>query len=203
MLREIECTYPLCDCVDFCSCDICGIKAWEIENYLYLPIPHWLLSNDGNWQNRGQRMALHWGQVLMTEELSLDVIRCTCWSLEDVGNWWKYMCKDFYISHYTKTAQCLESCINIMCFSVWMHAFFNADTRNNMHFHVLEGLWVLLRYLSECKSMCECVHIFSYAYVRRTVSGCQENVLIKQPNRNRVMDRLEWEGREREREKGG
>lgn len=42
-----------------------------------------------------------------------------------------------------------------------------------------------------------------YAHVRRTVSGCQGNVLIKEPNRNRVMDRLEWEGREREREKGG
>lgn len=84
-----------------------------------------------------------------------------------------------------------------------MYAFFNADTRNNMSFHVLEGLWVLLCYLLECKSMCECVHIFSYAHVRRTVSGCQGNVLIKQPNRNRVMDRLEWEGREKEREKGG
>ncbi len=51
--------------------------------------------------------------------------------------------------------------------------------------------------------MCECVQIFSYAHVRRAVSGCQGNVLIKQPNGNRVMDRLEWEGREREREKGG
>lgn len=44
---------------------------------------------------------------------------------------------------------------------------------------------------------------FSYAQMRRTVSGCQGNVLIKQPNRNRVMDRLEWERRERDRAREG
>lgn len=59
----------------------------------------------------------------------------------------------------------------------------------------------MLCYLRECKCACEHVCIFSYAHMCRTVSSCQGNVLIKHPNRNRVMDRLEWEGREKERER--
>lgn len=43
------------------------------------------------------------------------------------------------------------------------------------------------------------VCVFVHMLMCRTVSSCQGNVLIKHPNRNRVMDRLEWEGRERER----
>lgn len=85
-------------------------------------------------------------------------------------------------------------CLNVCFFKIWI-------LETTCAFISME-LWVLLCYVRECKSMCECVHIFSYAHMHRTVSGCQGNVLIKQPNRNRVMDRLEWERRERKREKG-
>lgn len=69
------------------------------------------------------------------------------------------MCKDFCISHYTKTAQCLERFINITCFSAWMYAFFNADPGNNTLPYPRGTMGVIMLFARACVNVCTFFHM--------------------------------------------
>lgn len=93
-----------------CSCQMAEIRTRESETHSRLPVLDWLLTNGGNRESRGHRMASYSSQVLMTGELSLDVIRGTCWSMDHAEN------RMFSTLHKYKCASLLKRSERKTCF---------------------------------------------------------------------------------------
>lgn len=125
----------------FChSCQMSGIRTRESETY---PVLDWLLTNGAN---RGHRMASYSSQVLMTGELSLDVIRGTCWSMEHAKN------RMFSTLHTNVHLYLNRINARLLLIAVWLY--------KQLMFHTLKGLC----YLRERKCVNLCL-FFACSYV--------------------------------------